>query len=160
MAVIIINYYLYVGGHEKRICYTYENELKMSLLEEFLSKEWEKRNDRWKKRNPDKGNIFRIAVLRKELEEFVERVHKVEKAKREDKEGWRETAVEVFPFLKEPHWTLDDSLSKELYLMEEYATTLLGHKIDRYLFDFASEGTDKRKEPRITKLFSSDDDDD
>lgn len=163
MAVIVLNYYLYVGGYEKRISYTYENKLKMSLLEEFLIIKWKEFSDRFFELHPDRegDELSRIAVKRKELEEFVNRVHAVEKAKREDKEGWRETAVEIFPFLKEPHWTLDDSLSEELYLMEEYATTLLTHKADLYTFAFVSKGTNQRPpQVKITKRFLSDDDDD
>lgn len=159
MAVIVINYYLCVGGHEKRVSYTYENDLKMSLLEEFLDAKWEEMNIRWRMKNPGKGDLFRLAVLRDELDEFVKRVHEVEKAKREDKEGWREKAVEIFPFLAKPHWTLDDSLSKELYLMEEFATTLLTHKSKLYTFSFVSKGTNQRP-PQITKRFIGDDDDD
>lgn len=160
MAAIVINYYLHVGGHEKKISYTYENDLKMSLLEEFLEAKWKEFSDEFFKKNPGKeGMLERIAVMRKELDEFVRRVHAVERAKREDKEGWRETAVEIFPFLKEPHWTLDDSLSKELYLMEEYATTLLAHKSDLYTFMFVSKGTSQRP-PQITKRFIGDDEDD
>lgn len=162
MAVIVINYYLHVGGYEKRISYTYENDLKMSLLEEFLEAKWKEFSDKFYEKYPEKegiGELERIAVMSKELDEFVRRIHAVEKAKREDKEGWREKAVQIFPFLAKPHWTLDDSLSKELYLMEEYATTLLAHKSDLYSFNFVSKGTNQRP-PQITKRFIKDDEDD
>lgn len=81
MAAIVINYFLYVGGHEKRISYTYENDLKMSLLEEFLDAKWEERNIMWRMKNPGEGDIFRLAVLRDELDEFVKCIHEVETAR-------------------------------------------------------------------------------